>query len=285
VFSKGAQAAVPTVEHAGAEIWWSDVGSGPPLLLIQGLGYPSDAWWRLVPGLSASFRVLLFDNRGVGRTGVPDAAFSIETMADDAAAVIRAAGETSAHVVGASMGGLIAQEMALRHPALVRSLVLGCTSPGGTDAIPSEAAAQGFLQSRTDMTPREAAEASVPLVYADSTPRQMVAEDIDVRMKIPTGAAGYGAQLGAVLAYRGALSRLAELDAPTLVVHGTEDRLVPPENAKLLADAIRGARLEWLDGAGHVFTTDRVDETLDLVTRFVADQEDAYQGHRERTDR
>lgn len=276
---------MPTVQHAGAEIWWSDAGSGPPLLLIQGLGYPSDAWWRLVPGLSASFRVLLFDNRGVGRTGVPGEAFSIETMADDAAEVIRAAGETSAHVLGASMGGMVAQELALRHPELIRSLILGCTTPGGTDGIPSEAAAQGFLQSRTDMTPREAAEASVPLVYADSTPRQMIAEDIDVRMKIPTGAAGYGAQLGAVFGYRGALSRLGGLEAPTLVVHGTDDRLVPPENAKLLADAISGARLEWLDGAGHVFTTDRVEETLGLVSRFVTDQEDAYSRHRERTSR
>jgi 3-oxoadipate enol-lactonase len=264
---------VPTVQRAGAEVWWTESGTGPPLLLIHGLGYPSDAWWRLLPRLSARFRVLVFDNRGVGRTGVPAGPIQIETMADDAAHVITAAGERSAHVFGASMGGLVAQELALRHPFLVRSLVLGCTSPGGGAAIPSEAAAQGFLQSRTTMTAREAAEASVPLVYADSTPRDWVAEDIEVRMAIPTTAAGYAAQLGAVLAYGGALDRLPGLQIPTLILHGTLDRLVPPENAPLLADAIGGARLEWLEGAGHIFTTDQTERTIDLISGFVAEQE------------
>ena len=264
---------MPTVNHEGADIWWDEAGSGPPLLMIQGLGYPSDAWWRLVPGLSSTFRVLTFDNRGVGRTGLPEDAFTMQTMADDAAAVIRAAGETSAHVFGASMGGLIAQELALRHPGLVRSLVLGCTGPGGREGIPSEAAAAGFLQSRTVMTPREAAEASVPFVYADSTPRAMIDEDIDVRMAIPTGPDGYAAQLAAVFAYEGSHSRLSQIEVPVLVIHGTQDRLIPPQNAQLLADAIPHAQLEWLEGAGHVFTTDRVDDTLRLVTEFVLKHE------------
>lgn len=274
---------MPTVEHEGAEIWWDEAGSGPPLLMIQGLGYPSDAWWRLVPDLSSSFRVLLFDNRGVGRTGLREGAFTMQTMADDAAAVIRASGESSAHVFGASMGGLIAQELALQHPALVRSLVLGCTGPGGREGIPSEAAAAGFLQSRANMTPREAAEASVPFVYADSTPREMVEEDIDVRMTMPTGPEGYAAQLGAVVGYQGSLARLPELHVPVLVVHGTQDRLIPPQNAQLLADTIPEAQLEWLDGAGHIFTTDRVDETLRLVTEFVLKHEAARSGDRGRS--
>lgn len=260
---------VPHVEQDGATLWWTAVGAGPPLLMIQGLGYPSDAWSRVVPGLSTSFRLLLFDNRGAGRTGVPAEPFTIATMADDAHAVLRAAGEESAHVFGASLGGIVAQELALRHPGAVRSLVLGCTSPGGPDAIPSEDAAQAFLTARADMTPREAAEAAVPLVYADTTPRELIQEDIDLRMEHPTGPEGYAAQLRAVFGYGGAQPRLGAVDVPTLILHGTQDRLIPPTNATLLATAIRGARVEWLPGAGHVFTTDATERTVEVVSAFL----------------
>ena len=257
------------VMSAGTRLWWDANGTGSPLILIQGLGYPSDAWWRLRPALSKRFRVVVMDNRGVGRTEVTDRSFSIEDMADDVAAVLVAAGETSAHVFGASLGGVIAQELALRHPRLVRSLTLGCTGPGGADAVASEAVVHGFLRMRADMTPREAADASVPLVYADDTSPAEIAEDIDVRMTIPTSRAGYAAQLSAVLRYQGSLRRLGAVRAPTLVLHGTADRLIPPANATLLAQAIPDARLHWLEGAGHIFTTDRTAQTLEVVTKFI----------------
>lgn len=260
---------MPYADREGVAIWWDDRGSGPALLLVQGLGYPSDAWWRLLPALSERRRTIVFDNRGVGRTGVPDAPFSIEDMADDAAAVIEAAGETAADVFGASMGGVIAQELALRHPALVRSLILGCTGPGGRDAVLAEPGAGGFLAARAGMTPREAAVASIPWVYADSTPREEIEADIDVRMRRPTSGAGYGAQLRAVLAHGGTLPRLRGIAVPTLIVHGTADRLVPPANADLLAGAIPGAEQVMLDGAGHIFTTDRREETVRAVLRFL----------------
>lgn len=262
---------MPTVELAGANVWWKATGTGPPLVLVQGLGYQSDAWWRLLPALSARFRVIVLDNRGVGRTGVPTERLSIETMADDVAAVMSAAGEDSAHVFGASLGGVIAQEFALRHPARVRSLILGCTGPAGPEAVVSDAAAQGFFQARADMTAREAAEASIPLVYADDTDRGRIAEDIEVRMRLPTTREGYVAQLSAVMRYSGSYGRLGTITAPTLVIHGTADRLIPPANSELLAGAIPDVRLEWLEGAGHVFTTDRTEETIELVVKFLAE--------------
>lgn len=258
---------MPYVERAGTSIWWQARGNGPPLLLIQGLGYPSDAWWRLLPALRQRYRTIVVDNRGVGRSDVPDEPFSLEDMADDAAAVVHAAGEEAVHVLGASMGGVVAQEVALRHPELVRSLVLGCTGPSGRDAVLADAAA--FLTAREDMTPREAAEASIPWVYAEDTPRAEITADIEVRMAIPTSGRGYGAQLRAVVNHGGTLDRLAGVTVPTLIIHGSADRLVPPANADLLAGAIPGAELVMLDGAGHVFTTDRTQETLDAVLGFL----------------
>jgi pimeloyl-ACP methyl ester carboxylesterase len=260
---------VPYVERAGATIWWDALGAGPALLLVQGLGYPSDAWWRLRPALSERHRTIAFDNRGVGRTGVPAEPFSIDDMADDAAAVIRAAGETAADVFGASMGGIIAQELALRHPSLVRSLILGCTGPGGRDAVLADPGAAGFLAARAGMTAREAAVASIPWVYADATPQEEIMADIDVRMTRPTSADGYSAQLRAVMAHGGTLPRLRDLAVPTLIIHGTADRLVPPANADLLAGAIPGAEQVMLDGAGHIFTTERRAETVRAVLRFL----------------
>ena len=123
------------IERGSARIWWEARGTGSPLLIIQGIGYPSDASWRLLPGLLTRHTVIAMDNRGVGRSSVPDEQWGIEDMAADAEAVLRAADLGPAHILGLSMGGLVAQELALRSPELVATLMLGCTSPGGPDAI------------------------------------------------------------------------------------------------------------------------------------------------------
>jgi 3-oxoadipate enol-lactonase len=260
---------MPYLERDEAKIWWDSEGSGDPVLLIMGLGYPSDMWYRLLPALTERHRAIWFDNRGVGRTGVPPGPYPMEMMADDAAAVLDDAGEDSAHVVGVSMGGVIAQELALRHPHRVRSLVLACTHPGGAEAEPLEEAAAQMLTARAGLSPQEAAEIAVPFVYAESTPRERVEEDIARRMANPTSPQGYLNQLQGVLAHGGTHSRLGSISVPTLVVHGTADRLVPPANARILAAAIPGARLELIGGAGHIFFTDAPERSAKVLSDFL----------------
>ena len=255
---------------SGPRLWWDAVGSGePPLLLIQGLGYTADMWHRILPGLSSARRVIRFDNRGVGRSDLPDDEWSMETMADDAVRVLDAAGVESAYVFGVSMGGVIAQEVALRHPDRVRALILGCTHPSGRDAARASPEAVAMLFDRTPRSPRDAIEATLPFIYAGDTSRDRIDEDVTVRLRWPLRAKAYWGQLDAMRQHGGLLARLRGLDVPTLVLHGTADRLVQPDNARLLAEAIPGAQLAWLEGASHVFWTDRPDESVRLVNDFL----------------
>jgi len=157
----------------GAEIWWEATGreGAPAVVLVMGLGYPAAMWWRQVPALVERYRVIVVDNRGAVHAGdVAGAPYSIETMAADVGAVIEAAGEKSAHVIGISMGGAIAQELALSQPDKVRSLALLATHSGISHAVMNPAAIT-MLQARATMTADEAAEASIPFNYAPATSR------------------------------------------------------------------------------------------------------------------
>lgn len=268
---------MPVTTTDDVTIWWA--GEGPteepadptPLVLIQGLGYNADLWFRVLPALSGPRRTLRLDNRGVGRSNVPPTPWSVEEMADDVSHVLDAANIDRAHVFGVSMGGLIAQELALRHPQRVSSLVLGCTHPGGKDAVRMDPAAATMLMDRTSKSAREAIEASLPFLYAEATTRDEIEGDVTARVRYALRATSYWGQLDAMRGHDGTLSRLPEIAAPTLVLHGTADKLVQPGNAELLAGAIPGARLEWLTGAGHVFWTDQTARTIELVNGFLAD--------------
>lgn len=257
------------VEREDALIWWDEAGQGEPLLLVQGLGYPGDMWFRLIPDLSARYRVIWFDNRGTGRTGVPEGPYTVETMAADAVAVLDAAGVTSAHVAGVSMGGFIVQEVALTYPERVRSLVLGCTGSGGAGMVAGEPAAAEMMAARATMSPAEAAEVSIPFVYATGTPRARIDEDFAVRMVRPTTPEGYTNQVLGVTRWGGAFERLGQIGVPTLVLCGTADRLVNPENSKVLTGAIPNAEIVWLDGASHVFFTDQPQASAKAILEFL----------------
>ena len=257
------------IEHDGARLYYEVEGSGDPLLLITGLGYPSDTWWRVLPWLNEHFTTIRLDNRGVGRTGDgAEQPYTVERMAADAMAVLDAAGFERAHVWGVSMGGTIAQEIALTSPERVRRVILGCTHPGAGDFV-IDAEALALLTSRGEMSAVEAAETSIPFVYAKATSRELIDEDIAVRMSVPTSPEGYSAQLRGASQWQGSGARLESIEAPTLVLHGDEDRLVPIANGRFIAERIAGAWFVELSGASHIFWTERPDAVRETVLGFL----------------
>ncbi|MGA2356487.1 MAG: alpha/beta hydrolase, partial [Terriglobales bacterium] len=214
------------------------------------------------------FRTIALDNRGVGSSDVPPGPYSIATMASDAAAVLDAAGVPRAHVFGVSMGGMIAQEFALQYPERTRALILGCTSPGGPSAVRAEKKVSDILFAR-GMTLEQAREAMLPYIYDASTPREKIEEDLALRRRYLPTQAGYTAQLQAILAWQG-YDRLSEIKAPTLVIHGNSDALVPPANGKLIAERIPSAKLVMLDHASHLFTTDQTEAAHHAILEFLS---------------
>jgi pimeloyl-ACP methyl ester carboxylesterase len=259
------------VENQGAKIYWDEYGEGEPILLIMGLGVTSHMWHRTRPLLAKQFRTLALDNRGVGQSDVPPGPYSIPLMASDAAAVLDAAKVDSAHVFGVSMGGMIAQELALQNAKRVRSLILGCTTAGGPMAIRADQEAARMLMARGYMTTEEALEAPVPFIYDRATRREQIDEDVAIRRRWFPRPEAYIAQLQGILAWE-SYSRIPEICVPTLVLHGESDRLIPPGNGKLIAERIPGAKLVMIAHASHIFATDQPEASHNAILNFLGEQ-------------
>jgi pimeloyl-ACP methyl ester carboxylesterase len=256
------------VENQGAKIYWDELGQGEPVLLIMGLGWASPMWHRSRPLLAERYRTIALDNRGVGLSDVPPGPYAIAVMASDAASVLDAAGIEGAHVFGVSMGGMIAQEFALQYPGRVRSLILGCTAAGGPTALRAEPEVLEVL-TRRDLSPDASVAASHPFLYDAGTPLERLDEDAAIRKQWWPNPAGYMAQFQGIIAWE-AYSRLPQIAAPTLVIHGETDRLVPPGNGKLIADRIRGSKLVMIPHASHIFATDQPDAAHQAVLKFLS---------------
>jgi len=241
-----------------SRLHWERTGSGAPVLLIMGLGLSGGAWWRTVPVLAGCLEVITFDNRGVGRSRALLHAYTTETMADDAVSVLDAAGVSRAHVYGISLGGMVAQQLALRHAERVQSLVLGATHGGGPRARLPDPELLAFLRRRLWMRHEEAARTSVQFNYSERCRvehPERIAEDIAQRLAHPFPAQAYRAQMWAA-ALHDCDRRLHRIEAPTLVVHGSEDRMIPVDNGRMIAARIPGAQLVELNGTGHLYPTE-----------------------------
>ena len=256
----------------GTRLYWESRGFGEPVLLIHGLGLSGGAWWRTVEALCPTLRVVTFDHRGIGRSESLMPAFTTEAMADDAASILDELGLGAVHVYGFSLGGMVAQQLALRHPRRVRSLVLGATQPGGRRAVPTHSEVLEFFRRRPHMRFEEAARASVAYNYAEGFREahpERIEEDIAWRLGQRFDGHAYRAQLFAASLHN-CYGRLDRIEAPTLVVHGPEDRVIPGENAPLLAERVPNCRLTVLEAAGHLYPTE-LPEIDEAIGRFFDD--------------
>ncbi len=247
-------------------IKWESSGDGPPLLLIQGLGYGRWGWEPIVPGLAARHRVIRFDNRGIGESDKPEGPYTAAQMAGDALQVLDEAGIERANVIGASLGGMIAQELAVAAPERVDKLVLCCTTPGGPDAVPMPDVTLRLFAEAPSLAPEVALRRFVENALGNDPPAELVDELVARRMANPPDPAGWQAQAAAGMGFQGVE---AEITAPTLIVAGTADNVVDYRNADLLAARIPGSRVELLEGCGHLFFWEQPNESVRILERFL----------------
>ena len=272
---------MPTAKAGNVELYYEVHGSGDPLLLIMGLAADSQAWMFQTPAFAEHYRTVIFDNRGVGRSSKPPGPYTIHEMADDAAELMAALDIDQAHVVGVSMGGMIAQELALRHPQRVRGLVLACTYPEPDAEIE---ATRRF--SVTELGGKITADGAVEIDVNAIDPMTFFMNLIPkvftppfIQAQLPTlmqlfgGALQWGFSLEAILGQveatmgHRATARLHEIKSPTLVITGDSDLLVPPHNSDILAERIPNAKLVKIEGGSHGFNF----ETPEVFNREVLD--------------
>jgi 3-oxoadipate enol-lactonase len=257
-----------TATIAGHDLYYERSGAGEPLLLIMGMSGTHRSWGEpFVQALRADFEVLVYDHRGVGHSSRTSEAFSIADLASDASALLQAVGWDSAHVVGISMGGMIAQELAIAHPEQVRTLTLGCTYAGGEGSAlaPDTTLAHlgaAWQSGDRDQAIRAAWEVNVSESFsADDAAWQRFREEA---LALPVAMEVIMLQMQAIGGHDTS-PRLAQISVPTLVIHGTADIMLPVVNAPLIAQAIPDARLTILDGIGHLFFVEKPEESAQLI--------------------
>lgn len=247
-------------------------GDGSPLLLIPGLGATRVVFAPLLPLLTAQLRVAVYDQRGIGASEVTAGPYTTAQLAADAAAVLDGLGFDPAAVLGASFGGMVAQEVGAGHPQQLRALVLAATGPGSAHlAQPPDPAASAALLGRGARSPEEAYRIACTVLYSSAFQEEhpeFIEQQVRDRAKRPIDARAFKAQLAASQAHD-AWDRLPSITAPTLVMHGSEDAVMPLANARLLAERIPGARLVVFDGAGHLFFHEQPERTAAVVEEFV----------------
>ncbi len=252
-------------------MYYEEHGAGEPLLLIRGLGRSLRYWEPALPSFARHFKTIVFDNRGVGRTQAPLGFYSTQQMAADTAALLEALGLDRAHVFGISLGGMIAQELALRHRPRVRRLILAATRAGGTRSTPTPRSTIARLARATAAPSHESnrihAELTLSAAYLADHP-EIVGKWCDWAAADPNKKRGRVGQVAAAASHD-AWDRLPHLKAQTLVVTGDQDLMIPAVNSEQLADLIPGARLRTLRGAAHDLSTERPEELSNLVRDFL----------------
>jgi len=259
-----------TAKIGDLEIAFDVKGEGPPLLCIMGLTGSQGHWWKFTDRFADAHRVITFDNRGVGRPA-PAGPYSIPQMADDALGLLDHLGVASAAIFGVSMGGMIAQEIALRAPDRVTKLILGCTSAGGTLAVPPADDVTAAFTTIGKDGPEASIRRLLAINFSDrfSRERMDVFEDlVKYGLANRMSATGFMGQWSAV-AMHDTASRVKDIKPPTLLITGEVDRLIPAGNTSAIAAKIPQARVVTLSGAGHMFWIEAADEAEAAMRAFL----------------
>ncbi len=263
---------MPQAKVRDVNLHYDEHGRGDPLMMIMGLGASSAAWDpELVADLAKSFRVITFDNRGTGQSDKPDIPYSIEMFADDAAGLLDHLHIPTAHIFGVSMGGMISQELALRHAPHTHTLTLGCTTAGGKNSVPPPPESLKVLTApREGVSPEDIIRRGWPLGYTPeyiASHRAELEASISRLLKHPTPPFAFQRQLEGTYTLQ-TWDRLPQIKAPTLVITGAKDVLIPAKNSELIASRIPGAKLHLIPNAGHSFMSEAREEFARVFVPF-----------------
>ena len=264
---------MPMAKVGDTNIYYQIHGKGEPLVLIYGYNGHSGLWFQQIPILSKKYRVVAFDNRGVGQSDKPDITYTMAMMAGDIAGLLDTIGIGAAHIFGISMGGMIAQHFALNYPQRVISLMLGCTTYGGVRFIQPkpESMAALFDFERLKKSPEEFVRQLIPFFFSQEFIEKnpdIVEKMVAKYLEYPTPVHGAGNQAAAMMGHD-TYELLLEIKSPTLVIAGDNDRLIPFENSRILASRIPKAELAIIKGAGHLFFIEDAEEANKVVISFL----------------
>ena len=262
---------MPKVKVGDINMYYEVHGEGEPLVLIPGATGNVDTSSAHIQAFSAEYRVIAYDPRGAGQSDAPEIPYTMEMMADDLAGLLDAINIDSAHLHGESLGGMIAQEFVLRHPDRVRNLVLACTNPGIAHRVRTDEETRSTIERLRSLPPEDRITGmfrlNVSQKFLDNNP-DSIQTFIEITQKHPAPPQGQMGQTQAVASHD-TYDRLPEIKAPTLVIHGEIDRMVPVENARILASRIPGAELVILKGMGHLFNVEAEDESNKIILDFL----------------
>jgi 3-oxoadipate enol-lactonase len=266
---------MPFAQVNGINLHYEIEGQGQPLLLVMGLGAPAAAWDpTFVREMTKTQKVITYDNRGTGLSDKPDVPYSIAMFASDAVGLLNALRLPRAHIFGVSMGGMIAQELAIHYPQRVASLILGCTTPGGKNAVQAPPESLKSLEGRAGQTPEEAAREGWKLSFSEefiSEHRTELEAHLPRVLAHVTPRFAYERHFQATMTLR-VFKQLKDINAPTLVTTGRDDVLIPSANSEILAREIPGAELAIFDNAGHGFVTSAREPFLNVLKEFLTRQ-------------
>lgn len=263
---------MPKVKVGDINIYYEIHGDGLPLVMIMGLSANKD-WWHpfVLDQFSKNFKTVIFDNRGAGRTDKPKIDYSIKMFAEDTIGLMDKLGIKKSHILGVSMGGIIAQEIALTHPERVDKLVLVSTSCGGPKSVPVPPETLKIMLSRGEMTDEERMRTTVDLLYPEEYRKnnpEIIEEAVRRLMIAPIPIDAYMRQLQAASQFD-SYDRLPMIKAPTIVLTGKKDVLLPWENSKILAERISKAKLVTFEESGHGMVSQNAEEFAQKVIEFL----------------